>query len=148
MDTRGIIGLIARIRERANLQIEEELRRRSIEGIVPAHGAVLTFLFRQSEPVAIREIVAHIGRVKSTVTGMLKTLEAKGYVRRLPCDMDNRITLIELTAKGRELQVPFDAISARLLERVYGSMPQREREKLVKLLRRIEANLSSTDGND
>ncbi len=145
MDTRGIIGQIARIREQANLHIEEELRKRSIEGIVPAHGAVLVFLFRQSEPIAIREIVAHVGRVKSTVTGMLNTLEANGYVLRLPCEEDSRITLIELTDKGRELQVPFDAISAKLLERVYGSIPQRKRERVVRLLEKIEENLCAED---
>ena len=97
MNTEGIIAQIARIKESANVLIETELRNRSITGIVPAHGPVLVFLFQQSKPVPIKAIVENVRRVKSTVTVMINTLERHGYLRRLACDTDNRITLIELT---------------------------------------------------
>ena len=82
MNTQGIVGQIARIRARANLFIEEQLQARGISGIVPAHGTVLAFLFRQTEPVPIKAVVQHAGRVKSTITGVLSTLERHRYVRR------------------------------------------------------------------
>ena len=44
-NSEGIIAQIERIRESANALIETELRKRSIQGIVPAHGAALIFLF-------------------------------------------------------------------------------------------------------
>jgi len=141
MDTRGIVGQIARIREQANLLIEAELRQRSITGIVPAHGSVLAFLFQQSEPVPIRMIVEQVRRAKSTVTVMINTLERHGYVRKLPCESDNRVTYVELTPKGRRFRKDFDEISQSLLERVYGDMSAKDRERLVRQLEQIEQNI-------
>ena len=141
MDTRGIVGQIARIREQANLLIERELRERSITGIVPAHGSVLAFLFQQSEPVPIKMIVEEVRRAKSTVTVMVNTLERHGYVRKLPSEFDNRVTCVELTPKGRRFRKDFDDISKVLLERLYGDMNVKDRERLVRQLEQIEQNL-------
>jgi DNA-binding MarR family transcriptional regulator len=142
MDTRGIVGQIARIREQANLLIEAELRQRSITGIVPAHGSVLAFLFQQSRPVPIKMVVEQVRRAKSTVTVMINTLEKHGYVRKLPCETDNRIMYVELTPKGRRFRRDFDEISRALLNKLYGDMSEKDRERLVKELEKIESNLS------
>lgn len=138
----AIIAQIAHIREAANLFIEKELKARGMKGIVPAHGAVLNFLFRQSEPVPIKLLVRHIGRVKSTTTGIVSTLERHGYLFRQGCDQDARSVRIGLTEKGRDMLKDFEEISARLLERVYGNMPAEDRRQLAKLLAQVEANLT------
>lgn len=137
----GIIAQIARIREAANLCIEKELKARGMKGIVPAHGSVLNFLFRQSEPVPIKALVQQIGRVKSTTTGIVGTLERHGYLYRQGCTQDARSVRIGLTEKGRDLMQGFGEISTRLLERVYGDMAADDRRRLVELLARVEANL-------
>jgi len=141
-DVGGIVGQIARIREKANALVEKELRDRGIQGIVPAHGPVLAFLLRQKEPVPIKAVVESVGRVKSTVTVTIATLEKHGYLRKLPCEADTRVTHVELTSKGRRLQKDFEEISRALRSRLYGDMSERDRERLVKLLEAIEGNLS------
>ena len=142
MKTEGIIAQIARIRESANALIEAELRNRSIEGIVPAHGPVLQSLFQQREPVPIRTVVEKVGRVKSTVTVMINNLERHGYVRKLPCDSDSRVTLVELTATGRKLRKDFEQISEALQNKLYGSMKRKDRQALVNWLGVIESNMT------
>lgn len=139
--TGGIIGRIARIREGANQLIEQELKRHGMTGIVPAHGAVLHFLFRQQEPVPIKTVVSRIGRVKSTTTGIVNTLVRHGYVFKRGCGEDGRSILVGLTEKGLALQQDFEAISERLLAAVYGTMPVEDRQKLMALLGVIEQNL-------
>ncbi len=141
-DIRGIAGQIGRVREKANALIEKELQQRGIKGIVPAHGAVLSFLLQQSRPVAIKAVVEHVRRVKSTVTVMIDTLVKHGYVRKLPCATDSRVTYVELTPKGRRLRKDFEEISQALLNKLYGDMSDKERERLVRQLDEIEANLS------
>jgi len=141
-DISGIAGQIARIREKANTLIEEELKDRGIKGIVPAHGPVLSFLLRQSEPVAIKAVVESVRRVKSTVTVTISTLEKHGYLRKFPCETDARVTYVELTPKGRGLQKDFEEISWVLRSKLYGDMSQKDRERLVKQLDQIEENLS------
>jgi DNA-binding MarR family transcriptional regulator len=140
-DIRGIAGQIGRIREKANALIEKELQKRGMRGIVPAHGPVLSFLLQQSQPVAIRGVVENVRRVKSTVTVMIDTLVKHGYIRKLPCETDSRITYVELTPKGRRIQKDFEEISRALLNKLYGDMSEKDRERLVRQLDRIEANL-------
>jgi len=143
MNTEGIIAQIARIRETANALIETELRKRSIKGIVPAHGPVLLFLFQQNKPVPIKAVVENVRRVKSTVTVMINTLERHGYIRKLPCRTDNRMTLVELTPTGRKLRKDFDQISKTLLDKLYGNMNKKDRKSLVSMLDAIETNISN-----
>jgi DNA-binding MarR family transcriptional regulator len=140
-NTEGIIAQIARIREAANALITSELKKRSIKGVVPAHGPVFVFLFQQKKPVPIKTVVDNVGRVKSTVTVMINTLEHYGYLRRLPCETDNRITMIELTQKGRDLRKDFEEISKILRNKVYGKMNMKDRQYLVNLLDIIEKNM-------
>ena len=147
-DTRGIVGRVARIRELANAIIERELASRRLEGLQPAHGSVLAFLFRQAKPVPVKEIVESVGRVKSTVTGMVNTLKRHGYVRKTPSTDDGRSIYVELTAKGLALQADFEAISTRLLDAVYGELPQEDRKTLVRLLARVEENLRTNTGTE
>ncbi len=142
VDLDGIAGQIGRIREKANALVENELKSRSIKGIVPAHGPVLAFFLQQKRPVAIKAVVEHVRRVKSTVTVTISTLEKHGYLRRLPCETDARVTYVELTAKGRGLQKDFEEISQMLRSRLYGNMRPKDRERLVKQLGEIEENLS------
>ena len=141
-DIGGIAGQIARIREKANALVEKELHDRGIKGIVPAHGPVLSFLLRQSEPVPIRAVVESVRRVKSTVTVTIRTLEKHGYLRKFPCETDARVTYVELTPKGRELQKDFEEISRTLRRKLYGDISQKDRERLVQQLDKIEENLS------
>ena len=142
MNQEGIIAQIARIRESANALIETELRKRSIKGIVPAHGPVLLFLFQQNKPVPIKAVVEKVRRVKSTVTVMINTLERYGYIQKLPCESDNRVTLVELTPKGRKLRKDFDQISKVLLAKLYGDMKKKDRQALVNWLNIIEGNMT------
>ncbi len=142
VDVGGIVGQIARIREKANALVEKELHDRRIKGIVPAHGPVLSFLLRQSEPVPIKAVVESVRRVKSTVTVTISTLEKHGYLRKFPSETDARVTYVELTSKGRRLQKDFEGISRALRSKLYGDMSQEERERLVKQLDEIEENLS------
>ncbi len=140
-DTNGIVGQISRIRELANLLIEQELKKRSIKGIVPAHGPVLRFLFEQKGAVPIKDVVDAVGRVKSTVTVMINTLEKHGYIRKTECEKDNRVVRVELTAKGKKLRRDFEAISRTLRDKVYGTMNSNDRQVLADLLGTIESNL-------
>ena len=132
----------------ANAIIERELASRRLEGLQPAHGSVLAFLFEQQRAVPIKEIVERVGRVKSTVTGMVNTLERYGYVCKTPSVEDGRVVYVELTRKGDALRAEFDAISRTLLDSVYGKMTRGDREMLVELLSRVESNLRRNSGQE
>lgn len=138
---KNIINRIAGIRGAANIFIEEELARRGIKGVVPAHGSVFAFLFQQGQPVTISALVHKTGRAKSTVTGIVKTLERHGYLYRETAPEDARAVLIALTEKGEALKKDFGEISDQLLGRVYGDMSLGEKDQLMDLLKQVEKNM-------
>lgn len=143
MKTRGVIDLIAKIREQSNTIIVEELRSRGIDDILPAQGRALAALYEADGPIPIKAVIESAGRVKSTITVMLKNLEKNGYVTRMPCPDDGRSVLVSLTEKGRGLFPAFQVISDRLIDAVYGDMSEREREVLMGLLARLNGNLDA-----
>lgn len=132
---------MARIREQANLLITEELERRSIEGLLPAHGPVVELLLRQDAPLPIKDVVAATGRVKSTVTQVLTGLERKGYVHRTPSTEDNRVVNVALSPKGEALRTHFRAISELLQEVAFRSIPEADLVQLSEVLTQVEDNL-------
>ncbi|MBI9017853.1 MAG: winged helix-turn-helix transcriptional regulator [Phycisphaerae bacterium] len=141
-NTNGIIGQFSRITEAANLIIKNELSARKIEGIVPAHGPILVFLFEQSGPIPIKTIVQKIRRVKSTVTAMINNLERNGYISKQPCQRDTRIINVELTAKGNNIRKDFFEISEILINKTYNNIPENQQQDLMKQLSVIESNLT------
>jgi MarR family transcriptional regulator, organic hydroperoxide resistance regulator len=48
-----------------------------------------------------RELAAAVGISRPTGTGVVKTLEARGYVRRRKAASDGRMVIVSLTDKGR-----------------------------------------------
>lgn len=60
-----IIDLLSRIREQANQYICDQLARRGITDLLPAHGAVLYALFEES-PQPMSTLARRIGRKKKT----------------------------------------------------------------------------------
>jgi hypothetical protein len=55
------------------------------------------------EPIETRQIADEGGFSKATLTGVLTTLEGRGYLKRVKSKQDGRLVIVNLTAKGRTL---------------------------------------------
>jgi DNA-binding MarR family transcriptional regulator len=138
--TDHVIVLIPTIRDKANKLIDKELRARNIHGLAPSHGAILFELFHL-ETIPMKEVAKRINRDKSTVTALINKLTALGYVEKIKDPNDNRIMLVSLTKKGRELKPDFDQISNILLKRIYKNYSTQEKETIILGLERLLKNL-------
>jgi DNA-binding MarR family transcriptional regulator len=139
-NTAGIIALISSIRDKANRLIQQQLKGRGINDIVPAHGGIFVALFRNSE-MTMGELARFIDRDKSTVTTLVEKLTGLGYIERRKDDRDNRVSLIRLTDKGKALEAGFLEISRNLLARTYEGFTGNEKMLLIEMLIRINNNL-------
>jgi len=137
--TGTIISLIARIREKANRFIADELKRHGIKGLAPVHGDVLMALFFHDK-LTMKEIARIVDRKKSTVTTLVNKLILLGFAEKKQGSMDNRYFHISLTDKGKGLKDSMISISNRLLDKVYKDMPLKEKDQLVKSLKTIHDN--------
>lgn len=137
----AIISQIAKIRERLNRLIVEDLRQHNIEGIVTSHGDILSALFKYPE-LSMQETADLIGRDKSTVTTLVDKLIDAGFVEKRQDTTDKRVAFIRLTETGQALKPAFQEISTTLLARIYAGFTEPEKETLVTLLTRIQENIA------
>lgn len=89
--------------------------------------------FRQSPKLLVRQTMVSSG----TMTNRIDRMVERGLVTRLTDPNDGRGVLVEMTPQGQTL---VDAAMTRLSdaeERMLGSMPRSERERLAALLRRL-----------
>lgn len=139
-DTHSLIALAAAVREQANALILASLAERGITDILPAHGAVLHVLFQQG-PLHMSVLAERIGRKKNTVTGLINTLEERGYCRRAPDPGDARAHVIALTPKGEEMRAIQESVSENLLHKAWGAMPEQEKQACIRGLQAVLRNL-------
>jgi DNA-binding MarR family transcriptional regulator len=139
MKTRDVISMISRIRQKINGVIISEISKQGIEGIVVSHGDILYALFKKKK-MTMAEIAGKIGKDKSTVTALVNKLVLCGYVSKERDTEDARVTYVELTAKGRELEPVFEEISQKVLKVFYTDISGEEKEELFRLLSKIEKN--------
>lgn len=66
-------------------------------------GFVVLWVIWIWAPVETRQVASESGISKGTLTGVMKTLEAKGYLDRQRGKTDGRLVDVSLTAEGKEL---------------------------------------------
>lgn len=55
------------------------------------------------EPIETRDIAAEVGTSKPTLTGVLKTLEKKGWIIKSQSKTDKRLVIVTLTKAGKKI---------------------------------------------
>jgi DNA-binding MarR family transcriptional regulator len=92
-----------------------------------------------------RAIAAETGSTKGALTGVLKTLERRGFVSRFGHPDDGRLVLVQLSEKGetviRELFPRFNRQESAV---VSGLTPE-EQQELAHLLRKVTAQVREAD---
>ena len=136
MQHRPLFSLMSRVRTQANELILTDLEHAGVQGIAPSHGDILVALF-QLDGRSMGELTECIHRTKSTVTILVKKLEAHGYVLRTKHKDDARSTLVYLTPKGHALKPVFESVSEHLQEQVTARLSEGEADCLEQLLRKM-----------
>lgn len=85
-------------------------------GLRPVHG--LVFARISVTGASINQIAEHLGITKQSASAMVETLAGDGYVRRLPDPADRRASIIELTARGRQVTLAASRAAAAEVGRI------------------------------
>ena len=137
-----IANVIANVRNRANAFIMANLAEEGITELVPSHGAILVALY-ENGPQPMKAICERVNRDKSTLTVLVRKLEALGYVRREPDEKDSRSVIVHLTEKGAAFRSTFERISVELCQKIWGDTPENEREVLCRQLAEMALRLEA-----
>lgn len=74
---------------------------------------------------------------------ILKALEARGFVQKLPCENDARQQRLALTATGRKAFAPFDRASSDEVAAVLRKLSPAGQERLVRAMATVEGLLGT-----
>lgn len=105
---------------------------------------MLRFLYdreRSGEEVFQRDIERSFQVRRSTATELLNTMEANGYIRRVPVERDARLKKLELTEKGRRLQEEVIAAINGVEDSLTEGFTEEEKNTLSALLEKLRRNL-------
>ena len=133
-----------------NIVLTADLIAKHISGLLrpydlsPAGGLVLSILADSDSPLSPNKIAEDLIISRATVTGLLDSLERRGYVQRTPHGSDRRMLLIELTGTGRKVAKDFRPIVHRHEKVWLGALSEKEQRQLIDLLHRIQATLTAS----
>jgi len=109
-------------------------------GVSQAGGLVLGML-RDHGPMPPSAIGDRLIVTRSTVTGVLDSLERRGFVRRTPNPDDRRSVIVEITARGLKVLAEIRVLVHRHEKEWMGVLSRPELKKLIGLLQRVQTGL-------
>jgi len=111
----------------------------------PASGLVLSMLADAESPLPPNMIAERLIISRATVTGLVDTLERRGYVQRRPHHTDRRMLLVEATDSGRQIANGFRPIVHQQEKAWLECLKEEEQQRLIGLLRQVQATLMDSD---
>ena len=104
--------------------------------------AILDVLSRDKEST-MSDMARAMNVTTAAMTGMIDRLVRDGYVARANDTDDRRVIKIKLTAKGNAAVKSSLENKKHMISRVFGVLPQKERDEYLKILMRIRQVLNT-----
>lgn len=134
-----------------NLVFTAELLVKRISGLLqpfdlsPAGGLVLSMLADSERPLSPHEIASRLIISRATVTGLVDSLERRGYVRRTPHRSDRRMLLIGPTETGIQVANTFRPIVHQNQKGWMEALSEADQQILIDTLHRLQAVLMESE---
>ncbi len=110
---------------------------------VSAAGGLVLGLLRDNGPTSPSELGERTIVTRATVTGVIDSLERRGFVRRTPNPVDRRGLLVEITPTGLDVLRDLRTIVHRNEKAWLGALSDPELRDYIDLLHRIQEGLAS-----
>lgn len=133
----GEIGAIASLIDKINkkfFKIRNDLISKS--GMTPQQYYLLTLLWEE-DGKPLHELAKRCCCSKSTITGIVDTMEKNGLVFRDRSGQDRRVILLRLTEKGKRLEGKFPEIEEMFSQCCSGGITPDEAKQLRRLLEKL-----------
>ena len=111
----------------------------------PASGLVLSILADSEEPLPPNKIADRLIISRASVTGLIDSLEQRGYARRDAHHSDRRMLLISPTESGRLVTDTFRPIVHRHQKMWLDALGEEDKERLIDTLHTLQAVLTDSE---
>lgn len=125
-----------------SIAFENNLQREAVQyGLTASQTCILIFLSQADHPVKQRDLECYFRLSNPTVTGLMKRMEAKGFIRREVSRDDGRAKYIILTEKAMEIISEVQQSIAQMEQTVVQGMTTQEQEQFHALLLQALKNI-------
>lgn len=142
MNDKYIVHFLSTTKKKMIKFIQNELKKNGLSEIDTSYGNILTVLYESESMLTMNEISKKTSKDKSTITVLVNKLCKLEYIEKVKCKNDNRITYIKLTEKANKIRDKYMQISKNLNKVVYKDFSQDEKEEFLRLLKKMNNNLS------
>ena len=113
-------------------------------GLTATQAYILLYILHHSDQgTSLTAIHREFGYSMATLSGMLKRLRSKGYVRAEPCGEDDRRKLLFGTEDGRQMQAFLESRIQQAQGQLCGHLSQEDLTALSRLQGKMLDNLSA-----
>lgn len=117
------------------LALDRQMRSYGITG--PAYGILSLLETMPGRSLAMNEISRRTWVTAANVTGVVDTLQKKGFVRRNPHPRDRRVILVEMTPNGRRRLARIMPRHFNFIRGLFRKFGERERAAMLGFLERF-----------
>ncbi|WP_285579370.1 MarR family winged helix-turn-helix transcriptional regulator [Actinoallomurus iriomotensis] len=110
-----------------------------------AHRVQVLVRLRRGGETSHSDLRQALGVDGASVTRLVKELEAEGLAGRRLDPADNRYTLAALTPAGERLAADLERSHQEYQERLLDGVSTQEREAVLRVLRRVRANVTGQE---
>ncbi|MDP5275518.1 MarR family winged helix-turn-helix transcriptional regulator [Chengkuizengella axinellae] len=109
--------------------------------LVQSH--ILYEVDRQNQP-SMQDVAGALSIDITTFSRQIKNLSDKKMVKKTPDPKDNRIHILSLTEKGKEIQDKIDQEVNIYLEQVFAELSEFERDTIIRSIELLNGKMSKT----
>jgi len=135
-DPYEIAYLVDRFMRRISANLHEKALVIDTDRVGPFGGMIILTL-SDIEPTPMHKLVEQMGRDKSQMTRAIRSLEDKGIIKRHGCPDDGRISVLQLTSKGRLFVTEIKKVLSQVIDEILAPVSANERRNLIEVLRKI-----------
>ena len=142
----------AMVRDNRQISIQLELLANRVmaqKGLTTIQAHMLLYILAHSaQGTSLTDIHREFGYSMAALSGLVKRLREKGYVRVEPCVQDDRRKLLFGTRKGEEVRDFLDRTILRAQDQLYREFSAQELAELDRLQKKMLRNLSELTRSD
>lgn len=127
-------------------QLLSYMSRRDVDEVTLMHGWIMGFLYNNADrDIFQKDVEARFSISRSTVTGILKLMEKKGYVIRESVPQDARLKRLVLTEKGKQLHLQTVEDIEYLENFVQSGIDPQDLDVFFKVISQLKWNIENGD---
>lgn len=111
-------------------------------GLNPTEFAVLELLYHKGKQ-PLQQIGNKILLASGSITYVVDKLEGRGYIARVSCEFDRRVTYAEITQAGNDFMDELFPLHEKQLVALMDALSEEEKQQAIELIKKLGLSIKN-----